>query len=46
VIQGYGASECAPLIASNRLDQRLPSSAGRAAPGVQLRLAEDGEILV
>jgi long-chain acyl-CoA synthetase len=46
VVQGYGASECAPLIAGNSLDQRLPGSAGRAAPGVQIRLAEDGEILV
>jgi long-chain acyl-CoA synthetase len=46
VIQGYGASECAPLIAGNSLDQRLPGSVGRAAPGVQLRLAEGGEILV
>ena len=46
VIQGYGASECAPLIAGNSLDRRRPGSVGRAAPGVEVRLAEDGEILV
>ena len=46
VIQGYGATECAPLIAGNTLDRRLPGSIGRPAPNIRVRLAEDGEILV
>jgi long-chain acyl-CoA synthetase len=46
VIQGYGATECAPLIASNTPQIRLPGSVGRPAPGVEVRIAEDGEIQV
>lgn len=46
VIQGYGATECAPLIACNTPQHRLPGSVGQAAPGVELRIAEDGEIQV
>src|SRR5512135_2653362 len=46
VLQGYGATECAPLIASNTRESRLPGSVGRPAPGVEVRIAEDGEIHV
>lgn len=45
-VQGYGATECAPLIACNTLDSRLPGSVGYPAPGVQVRIAPDGEIQV
>jgi long-chain acyl-CoA synthetase len=46
VIQGYGATECAPIIASNRYDHRVPNSVGWALPNVEIRLAADGEALV
>ena len=46
VIQGYGATECAPIVTSNRLDRRLPASVGWPVRGVGLRLAPDGEVLV
>lgn len=44
VIQGYGATECAPLIACHTRESRLPGSVGRPVPGVEVRIAEDGEI--
>ena len=46
VVQGYGATECAPIVASNRLDRRLPGSVGWPVCGVEVRLAGDGEVLV
>ncbi|MCC7369412.1 MAG: AMP-binding protein [Chloroflexi bacterium] len=46
VIQGYGATECAPIVASNRYDHREPGTVGWPLPGVELRLAADGEVLV
>ena len=46
VIQGYGMTEAAPIIAvHNPLDGRL-HSLGRPVGGLEVRLAEDGEILV
>lgn len=46
VVQGYGATECAPVIASNTLRSRRPGSVGRALPGVEVKLSGENEILV
>lgn len=46
VIQGYGATECAPMVSTNRLNRRLPGAVGWPVRGVRARLAPDGEILV
>jgi long-chain acyl-CoA synthetase len=46
VIQGYGSTECAPGVTSNRQNRRTPGSAGRPLRGVNVRLAPDGELLV
>ena len=46
VIQGYGATECAPLIACNTPQARQPGSVGQPAAGVEVRIAQDGEIQV
>lgn len=46
VLEGYGVTECSPVIASNRIDDRLPGSVGRTLPGVSVRIAEDGEVQV
>lgn len=46
VSQGYGATECAPVIATNRLHRRLPACVGWPLRDLELRLAPDGEILV
>jgi len=45
VIEGYGLSESAPLLAVNPLYDRRIGSVGLAAKGVEIVIAEDGEIL-
>ncbi len=46
VIQGYGATECSPVITANSLEDNLLSSVGKPLPSVEVKLADDGEILV
>lgn len=46
VLEGYGATECAPSIASNTRAARRPGSVGRPVPGVEVRIGEQGEIQV
>ncbi|MGE3913659.1 MAG: AMP-binding protein, partial [Chloroflexota bacterium] len=46
VIQGFGATECAPIITSTRYDHREPGTVGWPVPGVEIQLAADGEVLV
>lgn len=45
ILQGYGLTETAPVLTSNRADDNDPLSVGRAVEGVTLRLAENGELL-
>ena len=46
VIQGYGATECAPIVSSHRLHRRRPGTVGWPVRGVEVRLGSDGEVLV
>jgi long-chain acyl-CoA synthetase len=46
MIEGYGLTECSPNVAMNRLDDFELGSIGKPMPGVTVRLADDGEILV
>ena len=46
IYQGYGLSECASVVAFNAPGEQDSKSAGRPLPHVELRLADDGEILV
>lgn len=46
MIQGYGLTETAPLVTLNHPFRIHPGSLGRPLPGVELRIAQDGEILV
>ena len=45
VLQGYGATEAAPIIACDRLTQRKPDAVGLPYTGVDVRIDTDGEIL-
>ncbi|EME68596.1 AMP-dependent synthetase and ligase [Paramagnetospirillum caucaseum] len=46
ILQGYGQTEAAPVIAVNRPGHNRLETVGPAMPGVELRIAGDGEILV
>jgi long-subunit acyl-CoA synthetase (AMP-forming) len=46
VFEGYGLSECASVVCLNRPAAYRQGSVGRALPHVQVRIAEDGEVLV
>ena len=46
VYEGYGLSECASVVCLNRPQARRPGSVGRQLPHVEIRLADDGEVLI
>uniref|UniRef100_UPI001032C606 AMP-binding protein n=1 Tax=Pseudomonas antarctica TaxID=219572 RepID=UPI001032C606 len=46
VFEGYGLSECASVVCLNRPDAQRPGSVGRPLPHVEIRLAEDDEVLI
>lgn len=46
VFEGYGLSECASVVALNRPGAVRPGSVGKPLPHVQVRIADDGEVMV
>jgi len=46
LVQGYGLTESAPVVAANRAEDNLPESVGRPLPGVETRLGDKDELLV
>lgn len=46
VVEGYGLTEAAPVVSTNSVEDNLPGSVGRALPGLDLKLAANGELLV
>ncbi len=46
VIQGYGLTETAPIVTLNHPFGTKRGSVGKAIAGVQMKVAEDGELLV
>jgi len=45
ILEGYGLTETCPALTANRYDQYKFGTVGTALPGVELRIAADGEIV-
>jgi long-chain acyl-CoA synthetase len=46
ILEGYGMTECAPMITFTRPGEWRYHYAGRLLPGCEMKIAENGEILV
>jgi long-chain acyl-CoA synthetase len=46
VLEGYGLSECTTAATANHRDDFRFGTVGKALPGVELRIADDGEVLI
>lgn len=40
LIEGYGITECSPLVAANRIESPRPGTIGHAIPGVEVRVVD------
>ncbi|MFO0970435.1 MAG: AMP-dependent synthetase/ligase [Gemmataceae bacterium] len=45
ILQGYGLTESSPVISFNRKEAYKLESVGQAIPGVEVKIADDGEVL-
>jgi long-chain acyl-CoA synthetase len=41
VIEGYGLTECSPVLAANTMESRVAGSVGKAVPGVEIRIGQN-----
>jgi long-chain acyl-CoA synthetase len=46
IVQGYGMTETAPIVAANAPDDNDPATVGRPVPGVEVRIGDNRELLV
>ncbi|MCM2357555.1 MAG: AMP-binding protein [Geobacteraceae bacterium] len=44
VVEGYGLTECAPVLTANTMERQVPGSVGQPLPGVELKI-EGNEVL-
>ncbi len=45
IIEGYGPTECSPVVTVNTYEDNHYGTVGKPIPGVDIRLAPDGEVL-
>jgi long-chain acyl-CoA synthetase len=46
ILEGYGLSETAAPATCNRLEESRSGTVGKPIPGVEIKIAEDGEIMI
>jgi long-chain acyl-CoA synthetase len=46
VLQGFGMTESSPVACANTPDDNVPSSVGKAVPGVEVKIGENNQLLI
>ncbi len=46
VLQGYGLTETSPIACANRPEDNVPTSVGRALPGVQVKTGQNNALMI